>query len=217
MASPRFLLVSGLTASGEASRPWPGYNAGRGRIDDGGLGYGTASPWTAWRLLGRNNRELGRSADTYPTVPECVAAVAAVRAEALTASRLLSVDAEHGKWFWRLEVDGVPTVVSSRSYQRQRECLYSLEQFLAAVNQAELPAAVRDVPDVTVTQHRQWPASSSPARAAHSRKPAGGGHTRPLATAWVPVPVSRRLPSSDTVPSSRRPTGDHGTRGQLGS
>jgi hypothetical protein len=177
-------------------------------MDDGGLGYGTASPWTAWRLLGRNNRELGRSADTYPTVPECVAAVTALRAGALSASRLLSVDAEHGKWFWRLEVDGVPTVVSSRSYQRQRECLYSLDQFLAAVIEAEPPLLVREVPGVTVTQNRQWPAPSPQSRPSQPRNPAGGGHSRPLATAWVPASVSRRLPSSAVAPAPRRPVAD---------
>jgi len=140
VAGPRFLLFSGTSASDHStrSRSLPletSHPSARG--ESGG--------WTAWRLLSRNNRELGRSPDVHATVAECVAAVERLRTVVDEAARLLSVDDRDGRWCWRLVVDGVTVAVSARSYHRQRECVYSLDQFVVAVAVAQPPLVVREV------------------------------------------------------------------------
>jgi len=130
VAGPRFLLFTG------GVRP-----AARGREAPD-----EEPAWTAWRLLSRNNRELGRSPGTFLSAQACVAAVERLRAVASDASRILSVDDRDGRWCWRLTADGVPVAVSSRSYHRQRECVYSLDHFMAAVALAEPPLLVRELP-----------------------------------------------------------------------
>jgi len=130
VAGPRFLLFTG------GVRP-----AARGREASD-----EEPVWTAWRLLSRNNRELGRSPGKFLSTQACVAAVERLRAVASDASRILSVDDRDGRWCWRLAADGVPVAVSSRSYHRQRECVYSLDHFMAAVELAEPPLLVRELP-----------------------------------------------------------------------
>jgi hypothetical protein len=34
-----------------------------------------------------------------------------------------------GAWFWNIDLDGEELAVSGRGYRRQRECIYSIEQF----------------------------------------------------------------------------------------
>jgi hypothetical protein len=88
----------------------------------------------AWRLLGANNRELGRSPIWYPDVESCREAVRALKREigGLT-SALMSVPQPGGAWSWRLAVSGTPVAVAGRPYHRQRECAYNLNHFVAAV------------------------------------------------------------------------------------
>ena len=130
MAGPRFLLFTGGVRPGARGRETP---------DD-------EPAWTSWRLLSRNNRELGRSPGGYLSAQSCVAAVERLRSVICDAARILSVDDRDGRWCWRLVVDGIPVAVSSRSYHRQRECVYSLDHFTAAVTQAEPPLLVRELP-----------------------------------------------------------------------
>ncbi|MFE7777765.1 hypothetical protein ACFU5O_28475 [Streptomyces sp. NPDC057445] len=91
-----------------------------------------------WRLVGANNRELGRSADTFSGLAECRAAVVRFRAEAAEARVLLTMADTAGSWTWRLEIEGRTVAVAGRSYLRHRECQYNLGQFLAAVPVAQL-------------------------------------------------------------------------------
>ena len=65
-------------------------------------------------------------------------------------TRLMSVDADDGRWYWRLSIEAIPVAISSRTYQRQRECIYSLDQFLAAVAVAELPVLFRELTNPAV-------------------------------------------------------------------
>jgi len=138
--------------------------------------------WVAWRLLGRNNRELGRSPVTYRSIPACLSAIARLKADVDVTTRLLAVDPEDGRWLWRLESLGSPMAVSARSYQRQRECLYSLNQFVAAVSEAALPATEIEMPgpprrpDAPPTPERASPNVATVI--APSVAPVGRGHLR---------------------------------------
>ena len=147
MAGPRFLLFGGVALPEHLVRDRAAQPEAVEVPTRRALPTSTEpANWTAWRLLGRNNRELGRSPAVFSTVPECVAAVDRLKAVIGEAVRLLSVDDRDGRWCWRLVVDGAPVAVSSRSYHRQRECVYNLEQFIVAVADAETPVVTRELP-----------------------------------------------------------------------
>lgn len=100
-----------------------------------------------WRVIGANNRELGRCARPTDSVDE---ACQAVRSAQLTFGRqatrvMLDADA---CWSWHISLDADPLAVSSRGYHRQRECDYSLEQFCALFPTAQvvMPPALRSRP-----------------------------------------------------------------------
>ena len=81
-----------------------------------------------WRVLGANNRELGRSAAPFWRADEAYQAVYEAQASlARTVTRLWADDL--GQWFWNITLDDDQVAVSSRGYRRQRECIYSIEQF----------------------------------------------------------------------------------------
>ncbi|MFJ6568545.1 hypothetical protein ACIQNU_14065 [Streptomyces sp. NPDC091292] len=95
-----------------------------------------------WRLLGANNRGLGQGWDSHPGLAACRAAVESLREDVVRARPVLAVSETSGLWVWRLELDGRRVAVSSRSYQRQRECQYSLTNFLRAVPEARVAAGL---------------------------------------------------------------------------
>lgn len=92
-----------------------------------------------WRTLGANNRELGRAASAASGIEQSCESVRLLQGSfAQTTSRIVR-EAGVG-WVWRILLDDELVVVSSRSYQRQRECGYSLEQFSAVFPTAEVLA-----------------------------------------------------------------------------
>jgi hypothetical protein len=121
VAQPRFQLVPGARLSGV--------------VGGGGVG---------WRLLGSNNRELGRSALSYADAEAALAAIGRVRVLATHGEAHIVHDPSSGHWAWHLE-DGGPLVANSgRGFRHERECRYNLEQFRHEAPTA--PAAETDVP-----------------------------------------------------------------------
>lgn len=116
-----------------------------------------------WRLVGANNRELGRSAEVFAGLAECQAAVTRLREKAAGARVLLTMPDAAGSWTWRLEIEGRAVAVAGRRYLRHRECQYNLSQFLAAVPVAQLAVGMMNRP-----RSRSLPA----------RGPEGGWSTR---------------------------------------
>jgi hypothetical protein len=98
--------------------------------------------WVAWRLAGGNNRELGRSAAVFADIAACRAAAAALRDDLGLTRRITAMNDSTGLWGWRLESGGRSVAVAGRLYLRQRECHYSLAQFVAAVPKARLSGHV---------------------------------------------------------------------------
>jgi len=139
VSQPRFLVIAGTPSGG--SRQWP---SGWGDASD----PDSRDPWFAWRLVGANNHDLGRSFSSYPDLESCRRALAALPARVLTAEPIVTTSDVSGQWGWRLEDGGEPVAVSSRTYPRQRECAYNIQQFLAAVPSAEVAegVVVRPVP-----------------------------------------------------------------------
>lgn len=156
MSASRFVLVPGTLASGARRMSWPD------RTTVVGVPGGS---WVAWRLLGRNNHELGRSATVFPTAEHVLADVLALRDVVEELAVTVHADAEQAEWRWRLALDGRPVAVSARTYLRQRECHYSASMFRQAVPFAQSPVvlpvaarragrAARTVVDLTVVEQQ---------------------------------------------------------------
>ncbi len=84
----------------------------------------------AWRLLGANNRELGRSVEHYFSTHECVHAIVELKASSpdWLIPRIRFGSTEAG-WTWSLRSDQHEVAMSSRGFHRRRECLRNLERF----------------------------------------------------------------------------------------
>jgi hypothetical protein len=85
----------------------------------------------SWRLLGGNNRELGRSAQVFGGLEACHLSALAIQRRVGAATPELRSEAATGRWTWQLRLDGEPVAVAGRAYLRLRECQYNLAQFIA--------------------------------------------------------------------------------------
>ncbi|GAA1949297.1 hypothetical protein [Catenulispora subtropica] len=94
-----------------------------------------------WRLVGANNRELGRAPEAVAGEGTCCEAVLALQAKLPDASGRVKLAGTANTWSWTVECDGELLAVSGRAYLRQRECQYSLWQFLAAAAVATVAAS----------------------------------------------------------------------------
>jgi hypothetical protein len=103
---------------------------------------GTPTMPTAWRLVGSNNRELGRSSQVYPDLAACKAAVTFLQAHIDEAESLVATNNDTGLWLWRLNIGDQWMAAAGRSYQRRRECLYNVLRFVAAAPIAALSSDV---------------------------------------------------------------------------
>jgi hypothetical protein len=104
--------------------------------------------WCAWRLVGANNREVARSARTFPTFHECYQAARQVQHRLDAAVMTVRHDDLLNLWAWRAEIDGVAVATSGRMYQRHRECQSNAAQFLALM---PLAATAYDSTNVLTT------------------------------------------------------------------
>ena len=94
-----------------------------------------------WRLLGANNRELGRGVGQLETVEECEQVIESLRrypADRLDAR--ISFDPHARGWSWLVALGPIEVARSARSFSRQRECLNSLDQFRARIGDAPPPS-----------------------------------------------------------------------------
>lgn len=90
-----------------------------------------------WRLLGRNNWELGRSTAIYPGDGWRAAA----RAVQELASDLIVdvVPTDSQNWNWSASAGDRVLATSARLFQRRRECSYNAERFVSALREAIIP------------------------------------------------------------------------------
>jgi hypothetical protein len=132
VAEPRFLL---------------GVQSAAGRRERAvRVGWAAASqPCFVWRLVGPNNRELGRSAQAYVDAAACRAGISFLRRQLDHLETRVWCD-DSTRWLWRLELNGTPVATSARAYMRRREAAFNLEQFLAAAPGAASPGAPKSPP-----------------------------------------------------------------------
>ncbi|HKE66732.1 MAG TPA: hypothetical protein VKB59_19060 [Micromonosporaceae bacterium] len=89
----------------------------------------------SWRLLAANNRDVARSAVTYPDLSTCLQAVSDLQARV---DETVAVAARSGRadWSWRLRLDGQDVAMSSRTYQRRLQCEAACALFVTLVRDA---------------------------------------------------------------------------------
>jgi hypothetical protein len=90
--------------------------------------------WSAWRLLGANNRELARSHGTYADVASCAAAIRHLQSVADQLIAAFRPGFQTGRWYWQASVDGVPLAISARPFGWRRDCEHNFDQFVAALS-----------------------------------------------------------------------------------
>jgi hypothetical protein len=105
---------------------------------------GTGGGGVGWRLLGSNNRELGRSAVAYADAEAALGSILRVRDLAVDGEAHIVHDRATGLWAWHLDDDGALVANSGRGFRHERECRYNLEQFRGTAPSA--PASDTDVP-----------------------------------------------------------------------
>lgn len=123
MAQPRFLVVAGTS---------------RGTV----AGPADVLVPVVWRLVGGNNRELGRGPGPFPGHAACCEAIDRLKRVIDRANPIVAVGRSTSAWGWRLELDGERIAMAGRSYLRQRECQYSLAHFIAAVPDARISGSI---------------------------------------------------------------------------
>ena len=104
----------------------------------GSQGRPSADREFSWRLLGSNNRELGRGSSSALTLPGAVSTVEQLRAS-LASHQVVHQRAPRADgWHWVLRAEGADVVHSARTFRRERESIYNADAFLAAFPIAEI-------------------------------------------------------------------------------
>ena len=109
--------------------------------------------WYGWRLMGANNRELGRSAHSYTSYPLARRAVAHLQAHADQLVRRTEVDPATGRWSWRLDLDNRAVAVSGRWYERDHDSRLGMAKFVTLIGEAELIDGVVTMPERRGVRH----------------------------------------------------------------
>jgi hypothetical protein len=101
----------------------------------------SASAPLRWRVLSGNNRELGRSFETYPDAETCRRAIGDLRS---VVDMLLPQVRREGRdrWIWELYRDGAVLVVAAHPFDRQVRCRNAVDQFLVGVRGAPVADSV---------------------------------------------------------------------------
>jgi hypothetical protein len=125
-SGPRIIFVPAVDVASVAG-------GGFGWRPSGGEGIATRY---GWRLIGANNRELGRSPVTYAGLIAAREKAAELRDRADAVTGQVDNDPRDGSWGWRGSLAGVVVATSGRRYQRHRECAYNFRQFVSALSEA---------------------------------------------------------------------------------
>ncbi len=140
MASARFMLVTGTETDRGLGARWH-VLAGGSAADFGWddlADRGVPGAWVAWRLLGANNRELGRSPRVFADASAARQAMVELVARRAEVVPTVSSSRSTGLWSWRVDLGADGVAVASRTYQRRRDCQYNLTQFQGALPLATL-------------------------------------------------------------------------------
>ena len=96
----------------------------------------------AWRLIGGNNRELARGAQSYATYAHTCEAVQLLRTGLDALDWTVRNDARTGKWHWQADSAGTAVLTGGRSYERERDCRDSIGHVRLALADAAITPGV---------------------------------------------------------------------------
>lgn len=105
-----------------------------------------------WRLLSRNNRELGRGGIDFSTVEDCALAIKQLQRDVEVYD--VSWRRIGHQWTWALVNDGVETVIAGNRYDRRVRCEQSLQQFVVLAPCASVGLSLM------VSTNRRWSVSN---------------------------------------------------------
>lgn len=117
--------------------------------------------WYGWRLIGANNRELGRSALSFASYQLARRAILQLKQGIGRLVHHSTTDPRTGRWGWQIDLEESAVAVSSRWYERDHDGRIGAAKFVALTADAEVAEGV-------VTLHVRRGLSVV-------RMPAGGG------------------------------------------
>jgi len=94
--------------------------------------------WYGWRLMGANNRELGRSAASFVSYQWTRRAIGQLQRGAARLVQHSTTDPATGRWGWRVDLDGVAVAVSGRWYERDHDGRLGAAKFISLTVEAVL-------------------------------------------------------------------------------
>src|SRR5581483_5841570 len=106
------------------------------------MSSGEGGAWYCWRLIGANNRELGRSASSFASYLSVRRAAQYLQEHASRLVRRTLVDPATGRWGWRLDLDDLAVAMSGRWYERDHDSQQGMDKFVHLLPGAELTDGV---------------------------------------------------------------------------
>ena len=157
MSQPRYLFVPAEVLNSPSPERRVAWRAAQG---------GSSVTGVAWRLLGGNNHELGRSIPAYASLSAAIEAVQNLQLRLDEATSSLAPSTVTSRWGWRMLLGETAVAASGRWYQREREARYNLEQFTLAAPTAHIvgtlgsrsrmrPSALSDIARAEVARLEQ--------------------------------------------------------------
>jgi hypothetical protein len=89
-----------------------------------------------WRLMGANNRELGRHAVSFVSYQGALRAIRHLKRGAGRALPYPTTDPRSGRWGWRIDLDGASVAVSGRWYERDHDARLGAARFVSLIREA---------------------------------------------------------------------------------
>jgi hypothetical protein len=144
MSQVRFQVLFGPASLHPHRMEWAGQDTDDLDLPDVATvaGSGPRGHWYGWRLIGANNRELGRSARSFGSYPLARRAVTRIKEEVDRLVQHSATDPSTGRWGWRFELDGVAVAASGRWYERDHDSRIGAAKFVSLTPAAELVEGV---------------------------------------------------------------------------
>jgi hypothetical protein len=98
--------------------------------------------WYGWRLMGANNRELGRSPFGYASYQLARRAIRQLKQATTRLVQHSATDPLTGRWGWRVDLDGAAVAVSGRWYERDHDGRAGASKFVTLARDAKLAEGV---------------------------------------------------------------------------
>ena len=93
-----------------------------------------------WRLLSGNNRDAGRSVESFDDVESCIVGIKHLLGHVDLLEPAIQPAADGRGWRWRLKLDGLPVVAAPHAFDRRVRCSEACVRFINLAPQAHIKA-----------------------------------------------------------------------------